>query len=175
MVRKEGNRGLQKIMRSLCIKTFSRKDWIYAVSGLFLAFISTGLIFFISFLLNRYWGLGELKTTPWFMEIKPFMGVEKLLLLLWLPMFFLNITGEELLWRGYIQARLSHKNSWILCSLLWILFHLPFGSGVIIMALPVLVLIPYIFSKTHNTLIAVFIHGIYNGPIFVLIALGIMK
>jgi len=31
------------------------------------------------------------------------------------------------------------------------------------------------FHKRKNTLIAIITHGIYNGPIFVLIALGIIK
>jgi membrane protease YdiL (CAAX protease family) len=35
--------------------------------------------------------------------------------------------------------------------------------------------IPYVYSKTDNTLTGIFIHGIYNGPIFILAALGIVK
>ena len=116
-----------------------------------------------------------LSTTPWFMEMHPFQGTEKLLLLVWLPMFFFNIVGEEILWRGYIQTRLEVKNTWIICSLLWMIFHLPFGIDLMIMLIPVILIIPYVYSKTKNTLTGVFIHGIYNGPIFILVALGIIK
>ncbi len=40
------------------------------------------------------------------------------------------------------------------------------------MPIPVILIIPYVYSKTKNTLTGIFIHGIYNGPIFILVALG---
>ena len=116
-----------------------------------------------------------LSTVPWFMEMKPFKGYEKLFLLIWLPMFFFNIVGEEILWRGYIQSRLQNKYSWIICSLLWMLFHLPFGLDLMIILIPVIIILPFIFYKTHNTLTGIFIHGIYNGPIFIAVATGLIK
>jgi membrane protease YdiL (CAAX protease family) len=175
MVRFEGNYGLKEMISALNIKPFSKKDWKYSIIGLFLVFAFTGLIFGISFLLNKFFGIRPLTTTPWFMEMHPFQGIEKLLLLIWLPMFFFNIVGEEILWRGYIQTRLQGKYSWPLCSSLWLLFHLPFGFDLIIMLIPIIIIIPYIFNKTNNSLTGIFIHGIYNGPLFVLVALGVIK
>lgn len=107
--------------------------------------------------------------------MNPFQGTEKLLLLVWLPMFFFNIAGEEILWRGYIQTRLKGKYNWLLCSLLWLLFHLPFGLDLMIVLVPVVILIPYAFYKTQNTLVGIFIHGIFNGPMFIAVALGWIK
>ena len=107
------------------------------------------------------------------MEMQPFQASERLLLLVWFPMFFFNIVGEELLWRGYIQSRLTGRFPWQLCSLLWLLFHLPFGIDLMIMLVPVIVIIPYVFDKTRNLLTGIFIHGIFNGPVFVLISLGL--
>jgi membrane protease YdiL (CAAX protease family) len=173
-VKGEGNNGLRAILHSLQIHPFTKEDWRYSITGLLLVFIFTGLIFGISILLNRYLDVKLLTTTPWFMEMNPFQGVQKLLLLIWLPMFFFNIVGEEILWRGYIQSRLTGKYSWILCSLLWLLFHLPFGIDLMIMLVPVIIIIPYFFFKTKNTLVGIFIHGIYNGPIFVAVALGLI-
>jgi len=175
MVKVEGNNGIKQTIQALKIKSFSKKDWLYSIIGLLLVFVLTGLIFGISALLSKYLGIRSLSTTPWFMEIHPFQGSEKLLLLLWLPMFFFNIVGEEILWRGYIQTRLSGKYSWLLCSLLWMIFHIPFGLDLMIMLIPVLIIIPYVFYKTQNSLTGIFIHGIYNGPIFILIALGLIK
>jgi membrane protease YdiL (CAAX protease family) len=175
MVKYEGNKGIKQILLALNIKPFTKKDWAYSVIGLLLVFIFTGFIFGISFLLNKNFGIRLLSTTPWFMEMHPFQGIEKLLLLIWLPMFFFNIVSEELLWRGYIQTRLQGKHSWLLCSLLWLLFHLPFGIDLMIMLVPVIIIIPYAFYKTKNTFVGIFIHGIYNGPIFVAIALGLIK
>lgn len=171
----EGNDRLRNILTELDIKKFSKADWIYSVSGLILVFLLTGVIFGISGLLSKYFGLRALSTTPWFMEMHPFEGKDKLLLLVWLPMFFFNIVGEELLWRGYIQKRMSGKYAWLICSLLWMVFHLPFGLDLMIMLVPIVLIVPYVYSKTKNTVNGIFIHGIYNGPIFVLVALGFMK
>jgi len=118
MSKHEGNKGIKKMMMALGIKSFTRKDWVYSIIGLLLAFIFTALVFGITFFLSRYFGFRVLKTTPWFMEMHPFQGIERLLLLIWFPMFFFNIVGEEILWRGYIQNRLKSKYSWILCSTL---------------------------------------------------------
>jgi len=107
------------------------------------------------------------------MEISPFHGKDALLLLVWLPMFFFNIAGEELLWRGYIQARLP-GGYWPLCSLLWLMFHLPFGFELLIILVPIIVIVPYVYYKTNNTLAGVLIHGLYNGPVFVAVALGLI-
>ena len=176
MVRREGNRSIKELIQALNIKKLSYKDWRYAIIGAILIFLFTGFIFGCSFLLNKYFGIRVLNTTPWFMEeMRPFQGIEKLLLLVWFPMFFFNIVGEEILWRGYIQNRMEGKYTWLLCSFLWSVFHIPFGFDIIIMALPALLIIPYIFYKRNNTLIAIIIHGVYNGPLFILIALGLMK
>ena len=168
----EGNRSLGSILAALHVRLLAKKDWRYALGGLLLAFALSGLVFAAALLLNRRLGIPMLSTTPWFMEMRPFRGGEKLLLLAWLPMFFFNIAGEELLWRGYLQPRLRGPGAWTLCSVLWLIFHLPFGPGLMILLVPVIVIIPYCFQRTGNTLVGVFIHGMYNGPLFVAIALG---
>ncbi len=172
--RQEGSRGFCQIFEALNIRPFSKRDWKYAISGLFLTFLFTGVVFGVSFLLTKLYGIRPLSTTPWFMEIHPFQGVEKLLLFVWLPMFFFNIVGEEILWRGYIQNRLQTKNAWPLCSILWMIFHAPFGLDLMVMLIPIIIIIPYIFHKTENTTIGIFIHGLYNGPTFVAVALGLL-
>jgi membrane protease YdiL (CAAX protease family) len=173
-VKREGHSQWSEVAEALGIRKFSKHDWIYSVGGLLLVFACTGVIFGVSFLLNKQWGVRPLSTTPWFMEMHPFKGSERLLLLVWLPMFFFNIVGEELLWRGYIQTRLEARNGWLICSLLWMVFHLPFGMDLMIMLIPIVLIVPYVYLKTGNALTGVFIHGIYNGPIFVMISLGFM-
>ncbi|MBE2280805.1 MAG: CPBP family intramembrane metalloprotease [Ignavibacteriaceae bacterium] len=174
-VKEEGHKTLNNIIQALNIRKLTKVDLIYSVAGLLLVFICTGIIFAVSFLLNKYFGIGMLSTTPWFMEMHPFQGSEKLLLLVWFPMFFFNIVGEEILWRGYIQTRLNGKFAWLFCSLLWMIFHIPFGIDLMIMLIPVIVIIPFVYSKTKNTVTGIFIHGIYNGPLFVMVSLGLIK
>ncbi len=171
----EGHKGLKKKLAGLGIRKLSKQEWKYAGGGLLATFVCSGLIFGGYTLSGSLFGTGPLKTTPWFMEMVPFQGIEKLLLLVWLPMFFFNIVGEELLWRGYVQKRLSGRYSWLLCSFLWLVFHLPFGIDLVILLLPIFIIIPYLFQKTGNTMIGILIHGIYNGPIFVAVALGVIR
>ena len=109
------------------------------------------------------------------MSFEPFTGAERLLLLVWLPMFAMNILGEELLWRGYIQNRLRGQFSWLAVSLLWLVFHAPFGSDLMIMLLPIFVILPYAVYKTGNTSVGIVIHALYNGPTFILLGLGLIR
>lgn len=174
-VNKEGSYGLKKVICALNIRALDKREFLYSLYGLLAVFVLTGLIFGISGLLTKYFGVRPLSTTPWFMEMDVFYGKDRLLLLVWLPMFFFNIVGEEMLWRGYIQSRFVSKYSWLICSLLWTFFHLPFGFDLVIMLLPIMFIIPYVYHKTQNTVTGIFIHGIFNGPVFVMVALGLIK
>jgi len=175
MVKDEGSQTRLEVLKALVVTKLGRRDWMYIIIGTLLIFLLTGIIFWISMLMQQHFGWRMLQTTPVFMEeMKAYLGWEKLYLLVWLPMFFFNIVGEEILWRGYIQNRMKSKFSWLVCAILWAGFHLPFGLDMIIMASPALLIIPYIFHKTKSTSITIAIHGIYNGPIFVLISLGII-
>jgi membrane protease YdiL (CAAX protease family) len=175
MARSEGHSNIQEIAQALAITRIQKKEWYYVIGGTLLIFLLTGLIFGISMLLHEQLGWRLLTTNPVFMEeMRPYLGWEKLYLFVWLPMFFFNIVGEEILWRGYIQQRMNSKYSWLICAFLWAVFHLPFGIDMIIMASPALLIIPFIFDKTKNTSVTIAIHGIYNGPIFIMIALGVI-
>ena len=173
MAKRESGPG--QVMAALSLRPFNAKDWKYSIAGLLLSFAATGIIFGGFFLSQKWFGTRMLSTTPWFMQMEPFRGTEKLYLLIWLPMFFFNIVGEELLWRGYIQSRMAGKYAWLLCSFLWMIFHLPFGLDLMIMLIPVMLIIPYVFHKTRNSLTGIFIHGIFNGPVFIAVALGLLK
>jgi membrane protease YdiL (CAAX protease family) len=173
-VRNEGRNTIPMILEGLNIRAMNATDWKYAIAGLLIVFALTGVIFGVSFALHSLFGVRELSTQPWFVNLSPLQGSERLLLLVWLPMFFFNIAGEEILWRGYIQARISARNGWLVCAGLWWMFHLPFGLDLMIMLLPITIVVPYVFYKTRSTLACVFIHGVYNGPLFVAVALGAM-
>ncbi len=175
MCRQEGFKPFSEILSALNIRKFTKKDLKYAIISLILCFLFSGIIFLISRLLHIYFGFKELHFSAEFIEFEPYVGLQKLLLFIWIPMWFFNIVGEEILWRGYIQNRLNGKYSWLLISVLWLIFHLPFGIGMVIMLIPICIILPYAFSKTKNTLVGIFIHGFFNGPIFVIISLGILK
>jgi membrane protease YdiL (CAAX protease family) len=175
MSKREGHYTPKDIFRSLNIRSFTGRDIAYAISGTLFIFILSGMIFGGSLWLHSGFGIRPMNTTAWFIEMSPFTGQEKLYLLVWLPMFFFNIIGEELLWRGYIQSRLNGRYAWLLCSALWMIFHIPFGIDLMILLFPIIIIIPYVFDKTKNTLVTIFIHAVYNGPIFIALALGLTE
>jgi membrane protease YdiL (CAAX protease family) len=175
MARSEGNRGIRQILDALDVRKFSRRDSFYAFTGLFLVLATTALIYVGSSWLSVYVGMRSLSTAPWFLEMRELHGQERWLLLVWVYMFFFNIVGEELLWRGYLQRHLACKHPWVLCSVLWMGFHAPFGLDLMIVLTPVIVIIPYFYHKTRNTLVGVFIHALFNGPVFVAVSLGFIK
>jgi membrane protease YdiL (CAAX protease family) len=177
--KKEGSaESFKALLERFRLKKFTKKDWAWAIGGLVATFIFTGFIFGISLILSKKFGIPVLRTTPSFMEFEPFKAGERWMLLVWLVMFFFNIVGEELFWRGYIMPRqelANGKYAWIINSVLWGVFHISFGMDLLIMAIPALIILPYAVYKTKNTAVGIFIHGIFNGPIFVLISLGILK
>ena len=173
-VRNEGHDTIPSILAGLGIRPMCARDWKFALAGLAITFALTGLIFGASSALSDLFGVREMSTEPWFVSLSPLQGAERLLLLVWLPMFFFNIVGEEILWRGYIQRRITSRHGWLVCACLWWIFHLPFGPDLLIMLLPITIVVPYVFHRTQSTLACVFIHGVYNGPLFVVIALGAM-
>ncbi|HEY4611463.1 MAG TPA: CPBP family intramembrane glutamic endopeptidase [Bacteroidota bacterium] len=173
--RREGNRSLREMLRALNVRPMTKRDWGYALVVTLTLFVCSGIIMALSTFISNTYGIAQLNTTPWFMEFRPFEGTERLLLLVWLPMFFFNIVGEELLWRGYLQARMRGEYAWLLCGFFWLVFHLPFGFDLLVMLMPIIILLPYAFHKTRNTLVGIFIHAVYNGPTFILLALGILQ
>jgi membrane protease YdiL (CAAX protease family) len=177
MVRKDGFHTIQDIHERLRIKKMSARDWKFTLVGLLLIFLATGIIMGISKFLHLKFGIPEIQTTPSFMKFEPFQGNERFLLLAWLVMFFFNIFGEELMWRGYILPRQElrlGKNAWILNAFLWFVFHIAFGIDLLILLIPILIVLPYAVQKTGNTLVGIWMHGLMNGPMFVLVSLGMI-
>jgi membrane protease YdiL (CAAX protease family) len=177
--KKEGNaESFKVLLKRLRLKNLTTKDWAWAIGGLVATFVCTGLVFGISSMLSNTFGTPALKTSPGFMEFEPFKAGERWMLLVWLSMFFFNIVGEEIYWRGYIMPRqelANGKYAWFINSALWGMFHLCFGWDLLILSIPALMILPYAVYKTKNTAVGIFIHGLFNGPIFVLISLGILK
>ncbi len=178
LTKKDGFKIKTEIYDRLRLKKLSKKDWKYIIISSVSIFVITGLIFGVSKFLHNSFGIRELRSTPGFMDFEPFVGKEKLLLLVWIFMFFFNICGEELLWRGYIMPRqeLKHKQyAWIVNGVLWIIFHACFGLDLIIIILPVVFILPYAVYKTKNTIVGILIHAILNGPMFILVSLGVIS
>ncbi len=97
-------------------------------------------------------------------------------LAIYLFVFFFNIMGEELLWRGYIFPRqeLTHgKYTWVVHGLLWTGFHL-FAPYNALMVLPGALFMSYIVQRYQNTTIFIISHASLNILASIRIISGIL-
>jgi len=98
------------------------------------------------------------------------------LLGLFLVMYFFNVVGEELLWRGYLfpKQELTHgKYTWIIHGLLWTSFHL-FAPYNALMVLPGALFMSYIVQKYQNNTLFLISHAVLNGIPLVMLVLTII-
>jgi membrane protease YdiL (CAAX protease family) len=177
LCRKDGFQTKPEIFSRLRLQKMSSRDWKYTLISTLTVLMLTGAIMGISKFLHTQFGIPEIETTPSFMKFEPFQGNERFLLLVWLVMFFFNIFGEELMWRGYILPRQEislDKSAWIFNALLWVLFHICFGLQLLILLIPILFILPYAVQKTQNTWVGISIHALVNGPAFIMVSLGVI-
>jgi membrane protease YdiL (CAAX protease family) len=120
----------------------------------------------------------QLAPHPPFMTVEPLRPAQYYLLALWLPFFAVNIIGEELWWRGFIQPRqepVFGAGTWVVQGLLHGAFHFSFGLGVMFILWPALFVIPWAVQRSRNTSVGMVIHAGINGPGFVAVNLGLIS
>ncbi|MFC1991690.1 CPBP family intramembrane glutamic endopeptidase [Chloroflexota bacterium] len=175
--RLEGARTFSAIRDRLRLKMMGRGDWWWTLVGFIIIGVTTGLIMVTGEWAAKAGMISHFDTSPPFLQFEAFGVSERWMLLVWFFMFFFNIMGEELLWRGYILPRqeLAYgKHAWIINCVLWVVFHISFGWALMLMLLPLLIVIPYLVQKRANTWIGVILHGGINGPTFIAISLGLL-
>lgn len=94
-----------------------------------------------------------------------------------LIVFFFNVVGEELWWRGYIFPRqeLAHgSRTWIVHGLLWAGFHM-FSPTSVLLLLPGSLLLAWIVQRRGKTWIALIAHGSLNALAMIRIVTGILS
>ncbi len=165
------------VFERLRIKRISGNDWLWIITGFIVASLMIGLIVLILAILPLGIAISDLKNIS---PIEPgrLAGRESFFLLLLPLFFFFNYVGEEILWRGYILPRQEvtmGKYAWIFNGLLHGVFHLSFGLLVNIVALPMLLLVPFVTYKTRNTSAAIVIHFIMGAPMQILVVFGIIS
>lgn len=167
-----GKRSLPDILRELRVRPLSSAEW--RLTGL--ALLATILAITALQAINTgVWP--RLPAHPPFMSVSPLAPAQYYILVLWLPFFALNIIGEELWWRGFIQPRqepVFGANTWIVQGSLHGAFHVSFGTGVLLLLIPVLFAIPWAVQRTKNTTAGIIIHAGVNGPGFLAVSLGLL-
>lgn len=168
-------------------RTGARPDWIRrfrltkpSVSTLAWSLAGTVAVGFLTWVFMRAgqrWIPG-FSASPVFLRVEPLGPGETWLVAAWLPMFFFNIIGEGLYWRGFMfprQQAAYGNRAWILHGLCWTLFHFSFGFSLVFILLPILFLTPWIVSRTRSTWPDMIIHGLVNGSGFLLVAFGAVR
>lgn len=115
--------------------------------------------------------------SPPFLRMEPLTSETAWLLLAWLPMFFFNIMGEELWWRGYLLRRqeAGHLRAAVLVHAIGLaMFHLPLGVGVTVVLTPFLLGLPWVVMRRQNLWSSVVVHGLINGGGFAAVAAGLV-
>ena len=94
------------------------------------------------------------------------------LVVFWLGWLVVNIGGEELLWRGYalpLQERAFGRYAWLVNGLCWNLLIHAFMRWNFITLMPISLAIPYLVQRYQNTWIGIYIHGLGNLLVLVIL------
>jgi membrane protease YdiL (CAAX protease family) len=169
-------KSLRETVAALNLRPLGRADLLWALAGLLAVVLLTGIAFIV---FDKVFSLNLVAPESYasFLRMEKFQPNEYWLFLVWLPYFFFNIVGEELMWRGYLLPRQSAalgRYAWLFNGGLWAIFHAAIGWRIAIMLLPIEFIVPYIVQKRQNTWLGIIIHGLYNGSAFIMVALGVM-
>jgi membrane protease YdiL (CAAX protease family) len=91
-------------------------------------------------------------------------------------LYFFNVVGEEVLWRGYLfpKQELKHgKYTWIVHGFLWTAFHL-FAPYNAIMVLPGALFMSYMVQRFQNNTLFLLSHATLNGIPLVILIIGVI-
>jgi membrane protease YdiL (CAAX protease family) len=174
--RRTGAKSLGHILSALNIRSMNKADTLWAFGGLLSVVVLTAAV--VSGV-DRFFSMNLLSQGSYasFLRMEKLKPEEYWLFFVWLPYFFFNIVGEELLWRGYLlprQVGALGRHAWILNGFLWAIFHIGIGWRIAIVLLPIEFIVPYVVQKRRNTWLGILIHGLYNGAGFVMVALGVV-
>jgi membrane protease YdiL (CAAX protease family) len=179
-----------ELKRRFRLLPMTGRDWLWAIGGFLVTFLSIGAIAFTGLLLIA--AIPAIAPpdflAPW---LKPgttfdvalfsnFMGAPlkgnwSAAILVFIMLFF-NIFGEELWWRGYILPRQEEAHgrwTWAIHGLLWLLWHVTFYPWQAFALLPICFAIPYIAQRRQNTWPAIIIHW-QNGIVLLLILAAVV-
>jgi membrane protease YdiL (CAAX protease family) len=175
--RRSNAKSSQQILAALNIRSMKKTDTLWALGGLLGVIVLTGIVVTA---FDRIFSMNLLSQDSYasFLRMNKLQPGEYWLFLAWLPYFFFNIVGEELLWRGYLlprQVGVLGRYAWTLNGLLWAVFHVGIGWRIAIVLLPIEFIVPYVVQKRENTWLGILIHGLYNGSGFIMVALGVVS
>lgn len=178
----ENKYNLKGIRARYRIKSFRFKDVVWGVGAFVVAMLGMGLF---SVLGTKMIAVGIIqipKNLPLLLDPFAVLNEESMnqlvggqivgnwkVLILYFIMLFFNITGEELLWRGYIlprQEKVYGKKTWLIHGIMWALFH-GFKYWDVISLLPVCLAISFVAQKSKSIWPGFIAHYLINGIGFI--------
>lgn len=162
--KKEVNNGLYDLTfkERFRLHKMNLKDWIHAIGLVLFWFISFILINSVT---SRFLNKPSYVTSSEGQWFSVSLEGQYWILIFLIIFLILNVYGEELFWRGYLQPRLEKrygKKAWVINGLLWTLFHLPVFYIMPAIA-PGAILLCYFVQKQKNTNIGIVGHFALNG------------
>jgi membrane protease YdiL (CAAX protease family) len=175
--RRTGSLSIVETLQALGLRRLSGADLAWALGGLMGVVLLTGAVVTV---FSRLFAIDLLSKESYasFLQLGKLEPSQYWIFLVWLPYFFFNIAGEELLWRGYLlprQVLAVGSCAWVLNGFLWAIFHSAIGWRIALVLLPIEFIVPYVVQKRQNTWLGMIIHGAYNGSGFILVALEVVK
>jgi membrane protease YdiL (CAAX protease family) len=170
--KKEGNQfSSHRLKERFRLKPLTMTDIVWISGGIAVISILTWVIMLLG---GKF--IPGFSPSPSFLQIGPVTKETVWILAAWIPLFFFNIFGEELFWRGYIFPRqeAEHgKQTWWIHGTFWMIFHLSFGLNLLLTLIPIIYIQSFVVQKTKNTYSGILIHGIINGFGFLAVAAGL--
>ncbi|HLT36289.1 MAG TPA: CPBP family intramembrane glutamic endopeptidase [Enhygromyxa sp.] len=159
----------QAVAERLRLRPLTRADLRWIAAGFALTGLGSALLLGLGELLGF-----ELRLVPVFFTEEPLARGQLWLLLAWLPVFVVNILGEELLWRGVLLPRQEQafgRHGWLANAIGWLSFHICFGPSMMLFLVPMIFAQAWACQRSGNTSVGVAIHGAINGVGFVVVSL----
>jgi membrane protease YdiL (CAAX protease family) len=164
------------IKERLCLRRIRFRDFLWMVGSLLAAAALTAAAIALIYVLPLPFELEDLESvSP--VELRPLVGCELAFLLFFPVSFFFNYVGEELLWRGYLfprQELVFGKLTWVVSGLLHLVFHLHLGWSMLLFV-PVMFALAFVFYKTRNTYLVIIMHALLGAPTDLLLAAGVLS
>lgn len=158
-------------------RRMNRGDVLSSLAALALCGVASGVIFIAWTAIAHSTALVSApELSPAFVQMEPLAGETLWVVAAWLPLFFFNIAGEELWWRGYMLPRQEQQHgerAWLIHAAGLTLFHLPLGVDLAIVLLPFLGALPWLVQRRQNLWTGFLFHGLLNGGSFLAVAFGL--
>jgi len=172
LLRLEGPKARLNWRERLRVRPMTRADWKTAGIALAVAFGGPAVLLPIGQTL-----VPGFSPHPPFMTMEPLARSDYWVILAWLPMFVLNIAGEELFGRGYLLPRnelAAGRFGWLVNAAGWLLFHAAFGPILMVLTAPIIIAVCWAVQRSRNTTVGLLVHGLPNGLGFLAVSLGLM-